>query len=278
MSLKPGLYVTATPIGNLKDMTFRAVEVLQQATLILCEDKRVTAKLCQAYDIQTPLSAYHDHNGEMVRPKILERLRNDQAIAIVSDAGTPLISDPGYKLVRAARDEGLSVFTVPGPCAAIAGLSVAGAPTDRFMFAGFLPAKTHARRKVLTDLSSVHATLVFYETGPRLIEALQDIEAVLGERNVAVARELTKLHEELRSDTVQELVTYYENAGPPRGEIVLIVTPPEKENWTEDQLAQMLTDLLAENSVKDAARMAAEKTGMARKTLYDMALDLKKHD
>ena len=277
MSLNPGLYVTATPIGNLKDITFRAVEVLQQADLILCEDKRVTAKLCQAYDIKAPLSAYHDHNGETVRPKILERLRNDQVIAIVSDAGTPLISDPGYKLVREARDEGFAVYTVPGPCAAIAGLSVAGAPTDRFMFAGFLPAKTHARRKALTDLGSVRTTLVLYETGPRLIEALQDIEAVLGERKVAVARELTKLHEELRSDTTQKLIAHYKNAGPPRGEIVLITHQAEDENWTEAQLTKLLSDLLTEHSVKDAASMAAEETGMARKALYNIALALKKH-
>ncbi|MCI5045539.1 MAG: 16S rRNA (cytidine(1402)-2'-O)-methyltransferase [Aquisalinus sp.] len=277
MSLQPGLYVTATPIGNLKDITFRAVDVLRQADVILCEDKRVTAKLCQAYEIKTPLSAYHDHNGEIVRPKILDRLRNDQAIAIVSDAGTPLISDPGYKLVKEARDQGFAIFTVPGPCAAIAGLSIAGAPTDQFMFAGFLPPKAHARRKTLMELSSVGGTLIFYETGPRLTEALADVEDALGNRKVAIARELTKLHEELRNGTARELCTHYKEFGPPRGEIVLIVYPPEEESWSDEQISQLLTGLLADHSVKDAASMAAEETGMARKTLYKLALDLKKH-
>ena len=278
MSLQPGLYVTATPIGNLKDITFRAVDVLRQADVILCEDKRVTAKLCQAYEIKTPLSAYHDHNGEIVRPKILDRLRNDQAIAIVSDAGTPLISDPGYKLVKEARDQGFAIFTVPGPCAAIAGLSIAGAPTDQFMFAGFLPPKAHARRKTLMELNSVGGTLIFYETGPRLTEALADVEDALGNRKVAIARELTKLHEELRNGTARELCTHYKEFGPPRGEIVLIVYPPEEESWSDEQISQLLTGLLTDHSVKDAASMAAEETGMARKVLYKLALDLKKHD
>ncbi|WP_306252040.1 16S rRNA (cytidine(1402)-2'-O)-methyltransferase [Parvularcula sp. IMCC14364] len=275
MSFEPGLYVTATPIGNLKDITFRAIEILQQADLILCEDKRVTAKLCQAYDIKTQLTAYHDHNGEEMRPQILERLQNDQVIALVSDAGTPLISDPGYKLVRDVREAGITVYTIPGACAAIAGLTIAGAPTDQFLFAGFLPTKTMARKKMLTELKSVVASLVFYETGPRLADALLDIGDILGDREIAIARELTKLHEEVRTGMAPDLAAHY-SLQPPRGEIVLVVHPPQARQWSEEELTGLMIDLLAENSVKDAASLAAELTSMSRKTLYNLALGLKR--
>ena len=226
MSLEPGLYVAATPIGNLKDITLRVIEALREADLILCEDTRVTGKLLSAHSIKTPMKAYHDHNAARVRPEVLERLENGERICLVSDAGTPLISDPGYKLVREVRDAGLPVFTLPGPSAMVAALSIAGAPTDRFLFAGFLPVKSGARKSELEGLKAVPATLVFYETGPRLAACLGDMAEVLGPRTVAVARELTKLHEEVREGLPGDLAAVYMEERAPKGEIVVVVHPP----------------------------------------------------
>jgi 16S rRNA (cytidine1402-2'-O)-methyltransferase len=270
-----GLYVTATPIGNLKDMTLRAIETLQAADLILCEDTRVTAKLCRAYDIKAPLKAYHDHNAEAVRPLVLEKLQGGEVICLVSDAGTPLISDPGYKLVRAVRDEGLPVFTLPGASAAAAALAIAGAPTDRFFFAGFLPNKSGARQKALQGLQGVPGTLVFYESGPRLAAMLADIATVLGDRAVAVARELTKMHEEVREGAAAELAAAYETAGPPKGEIVVLVHPATQQALSPEEIKDMLAALLNDHRVKEAASIAAEQTGLPRKTLYELALEIK---
>lgn len=271
MTREPGLYVAATPIGNLKDITLRVIEMLGAVDLILCEDTRVTGRLLQAHGIKTPMRAYHDHNAAQMRPEVLEKLQDGAAIAIVSDAGTPLISDPGYKLVRAVRDAGLPVVTLPGPSALTAALSIAGAPTDRFLFAGFLPVKQGARRGALTDLAVIPATLAFYETGPRLARALTDMADVLGERRAAVARELTKIHEEVREGSLADLAAYYAEAGPPKGEIVLIVHPPAEDDAPAD-LDGIVTSLLADHSVKEAASLAAEQTGLPRKQCYEAAL------
>src|SRR5688500_9971936 len=215
--LPPGLYVVATPIGNLGDFSPRAAETLRDADLILAEDKRVSAKLLAHAGARAPMAVYHDHTSEMEREAIVARL-GSEAIALISDAGTPLISDPGYKLVRAARAAGHAVHTVPGPCAAIAALTIAGLPTDRFLFAGFLPAKAKARSDAVAELVGIRATLVFYESGPRLPNTLEALAAQLGPREAAVAREISKLHEECATGTLAELAERYANA-PPKGEI-----------------------------------------------------------
>lgn len=274
MAHHSGLYVTATPIGNLGDMTARAIEILKHADLILCEDTRVSAKLMRAFDIKTPTKPYHDHNGETVRPIVLERLAAGETIALVSDAGTPLISDPGYKLVKAVKDAGLRVFTVPGASALTAALSIAGAPTDRFFFAGFLPAKSGARQKEIASLASVPASLVFYETGPRLAASLEDMLGALGNRHACVLRELTKLHEESLDGSLSELVALASERTL-KGEIVVVVHPPETKAWNPEEVDYLLASLLKSESVKDAASIAAEKTGLPRKELYSRALDLR---
>jgi 16S rRNA (cytidine1402-2'-O)-methyltransferase len=224
--LPPGLYIVATPIGNLGDLSPRAADTLRRAALVLAEDKRVTAKLLKHAGAKTKLANYSDHTSEADRDTIVARL-GEEAIALVSDAGTPLISDPGYKLVRAAREAGHSVHTVPGPSAVIAALTLAGLPTDRFLFAGFLPPKDKARRDALTDLAGIRATLVFYESGPRLADTLTAIRDVLGEREAAVIREISKLYEESVTGSVSELADRYENH-PPKGEIVIVVGPPSR--------------------------------------------------
>ncbi|GGD15338.1 16S rRNA (cytidine(1402)-2'-O)-methyltransferase [Aquisalinus flavus] len=276
MSLEPGLYVAATPIGNLKDITLRVIETLRAADLILCEDTRVTGKLLSAHGIKTPMKAYHDHNAARVRPEVLERLERGERLCLVSDAGTPLISDPGYKLVRAVRDAGLSVFTLPGPSAMVAALSIAGAPTDRFLFAGFLPVRSGARRTELEGLKPVPATLVFYESGPRLAACLADMAEVLGPRKVAVARELTKIHEEVREGLPAELSAVYMAEGAPKGEIVVIVHPPAEDAPDAADAEAIIAQLLEDHSIKEAATIAAEQTGLPRKQMYDIALTIRK--
>ena len=224
-ALAPGLYIVATPIGNLGDITLRGLDVLRRVDAILCEDTRVTATLARRYGLAAERIAYHDHNADAVRPGLIARLAAGAALALVSDAGTPLVSDPGFKLVRDAVAAGIPVTTVPGASAALAALTVAGLPTDRFLFAGFLPAKSAARRRELRELAPVRASLVFYETAPRLADALADMAAMLGDRPAAVARELTKLHEEVRRDHLVALAEHYRKAGPPRGEIGVILGP-----------------------------------------------------
>jgi 16S rRNA (cytidine1402-2'-O)-methyltransferase len=272
---EPGLYVTATPIGNLGDMTFRAVEIMKGADLILCEDTRQTAKLCAAYGIDTPRAPYHDHNAAAVRPGILKKLQQGAVIALVSDAGTPLISDPGYKLVRAARDAGVKVSPIPGASAAIAALSAAGAPSDNFFFAGFLPAKAGARAKALAALARIDATLIFYETAPRLAGALAAMAEALGPRQAAVARELTKLHEEFREGPLDKLTQHYE-ASPTKGEIVVVVFPPEAAPAAgEADIDGFLAAALKTMSVKEASAAAADALSVPRKEAYARALALK---
>lgn len=273
MTLEPGLYVAATPIGNLKDITYRTVEALKAADLILCEDTRQTAKLCAAYGVETRRAPYHEHNAERMRPKVLEKLAAGARVCLVSDAGTPLISDPGYKLVRAARNAGASVFALPGASAPIAALSIAGAPTDRFLFAGFPPAKAAARERFLADLASIDATLVFFETAPRLAESLLAMAAALGERKALIARELTKLHEETREGLLGALAKDYA-VRPVKGEIVVVVHPPGKTSASGEELDRFLRAALRKMSVKDAAAAAAQAFGTPRREAYQRALSL----
>jgi 16S rRNA (cytidine1402-2'-O)-methyltransferase len=271
--LAPGLYVVATPIGNLGDITARAVETLRKADRILAEDTRVTGKLLARIGAKTPMSRFDDHAGEAERTAIVARL-GSEAIALVSDAGTPLISDPGYKLVRAVRAANQAVFTVPGPCAAIAALSLAGLPTDRFLFAGFLPAKPKARAEAIAEVAGVRSTLVFYETGPRLSNTLAELARQLGEREAAVARELTKLHEECMTGTLPELAARYADA-PPKGEIVIVVGPPgERAEASDTELDTALKAALAGLSPSRAAADVAELLGIPRRRAYARALEL----
>lgn len=271
--LEPGLYIVATPIGNLGDLSPRAADTLRQASLILAEDTRVTGKLLAHAGAKVPMRRYDDHSTDADRAAVVERLASE-AVVLVSDAGTPLISDPGCKLVRAAREAGHDVRTVPGPCAAIAGLTVAGLPTDRFLFLGFLPAKAKARADAIAEVVDVRATLVVYEGGPRLSDTLQALSANLGPRQAAVARELTKLHEQCVTGTLPELASYYADAVP-KGEIVIVVGPPlEAEAIGDDQLDSMLESAMEELSPSRAAADVAERLNIPRKRAYARALEL----
>jgi 16S rRNA (cytidine1402-2'-O)-methyltransferase len=275
-ALAPGLYVVATPIGNLGDVSLRALATLAAADAILAEDTRVTRRLLDRYDIAAPLIAYHEHNAAEVRPRVLARLAAGEALALVSDAGTPLVSDPGYKLVVAAAAAGVAVVPLPGPCAAIAALTTAALPTDRFFFEGFLPAKTAARRERIAALATIPATLVFYEAPGRLAETLADLAAGLGPRPAAVARELTKLHEETRRATLTDLAADYAAAeAPPKGEIVVVVGPPAPAaRPAAETIDAMILDALAALSVKDAAAAVAAEAGLPRREVYARALRL----
>lgn len=271
-SLPPGLYIVATPIGNLGDMTSRAAETLCRVDYILAEDKRVSAKLLAHVGAKAPMTAYHDHSDDKLRERILGDL-GSKAVALISDAGTPLISDPGYKLVRAARQAGHAVHTLPGPCAAIAALTLAGLPTDRFLFLGFLPAKSKARADVIAEIASVRATLVLFESGPRLGDTLAVLAATLGDREVAVVRELTKLHEECVNGTLAELAVRYADVTP-KGEIVIVVAPPLKsEGASSAQIGAALDEALTRLSPSRAAAEVAELLGLPRKQVYALALE-----
>jgi 16S rRNA (cytidine1402-2'-O)-methyltransferase len=271
--LTPGLYIVATPIGNLGDITLRAVETLRGVAAVACEDTRVTGKLLHHLGIKARLMRYDDHASDSARDGILA-LAAREPVALVSDAGTPLISDPGYKLVRGAREAGIAVTALPGASALLAALAIAGLPSDRFLFAGFLPSRDKARRDALTGLANVPATLVFYETGPRLADSLAALDEVLPGREVAVARELTKLHEECRTGPAADLAAHYA-AHPPKGEIVLLVGPPgEAEGGAVDADA-LLRAALAGAKPSQAAADVARATGLDRKTLYARALQLK---
>jgi 16S rRNA (cytidine1402-2'-O)-methyltransferase len=271
--IAPALYLVATPIGNAEDITLRALATLRAAEVIACEDTRVTAKLLARHGIERPLIAYHDHNAERMRPVLLERLRRGEIVALVSDAGTPLVSDPGFKLVRAALAEGLPVGTLPGPSAALAALVLSGLPSDRFLFAGFLPPKQAGRRAALAELAGIRASLIFFESAPRLAEALADMALVLGDRPAAVARELTKLYEEVRRGGLAELAARYGSEGPPRGEIVVVVGPPVAPPApTGDELDRQIAAALASMSLKDASAAVAAATGLPRREVYARAL------
>lgn len=273
--LEPGLYIVATPIGNLNDLTFRAAETLKQVTLIAAEDTRVTGKLLKHIGASAPMIRHDEHSAQRARPQIIERAKAE-AVALVSDAGTPLISDPGYRLVREAREAGVAVVPVPGPSAVVTALSGAGLPTDRFLFAGFPPPKEKALRDTLSELAALRATLVFYETGARLSRFLSVASEVLGEREAAVARELTKLHEEFRVAPLPDLAAAYADAAPPKGEIVVLIGPPgEAEAPSEAQLDDALRRALAEGSVKDAVKAVTADLGLPRSDVYARALELK---
>lgn len=273
--LAPGLYIVATPIGNLGDVTLRALEILAGADLILAEDTRVSRTLLTRYGIQTRLSPYHEHNAGEARPRALKRMTEGQALALISDAGTPLISDPGYKLVAEAVGAGLSVTTAPGASAALAALCVAGLPTDRFFFEGFLPPRSSARRERINALSNIPGTLVFYEAPSRLAEALADLAAELGSRPAAVARELTKLHEEVRRGALDALAAQYAAEAAPRGEVVIVVGAAKAhEEVSAGALDQEIAAALRSLSVKDAAASVAAKFGLPRRQVYARALAL----
>ncbi len=274
--LAPGLYVVATPIGNLGDLTERARHVLSQADLVLCEDKRVTGRLLDHFAIRVPLLAYHEHSAARLRPGILRRLQEGARIALVSDAGTPTLADPGYKLVRAAGEAGIPVRAVPGPSAILAALSVCGLPTDRFFFQGFLPARSAARRRVLEELRGIPATLVLFEAPHRLRDSLEDCAAVLGNREACIARELTKRYEEVRRGSLAELARMAREEAPPRGEMVLVIAPPAAGDLapSDEEVDEMLRQALAHGGVRDAAAEVAELTGLPRRQLYRRALTL----
>ena len=272
--LAPGLHVVATPIGNLGDVTLRALMTLAAADLVVCEDTRVTSRLTHHYGINASLQAYNDHNAPRVRPQILERLAAGQAVALVSDAGTPMISDPGYKLVREAIEAGVSVTPLPGASAALAALTVAGLPTDRFFFEGFLPARDGARSNRLAELKSIPATLVFYESGPRLADSLAAMATALGDRSAVVARELTKTFETVYRGTLVSLATDFAVGSDPKGEIVVIVGPPVEEKASSDDLDASLATALHTLSVKDAASAVAARLGLPRRDVYARAVEL----
>ena len=267
-----GLYIIATPIGNLKDITLRALDTLAACDLIVCEDTRVTGKLLAHYGIKKPLLSYNDHNGGERRPKILSELAAGKSVALVSDAGTPLISDPGYKLVREAMERGIYVSALPGASAALAALCLSGLPSDRFFFAGFLPAKKEACRKDIRLLAGIPATLVLFESARRLPETLKLLHEELGERAAAVSREITKLYEETRRGSLQELHEFYQASGAPKGEVVIVIGPPGKKEISAGDIDERLKELLSSHSVKEAAAMLAKETGRPRKEIYQMAL------
>jgi len=272
--LAPGLYIVATPIGNLGDLSPRAAHILSNAAVIAVEDSRVTAGLLRHIGVKRPMTPYHDHNAEHVRPGLIARM-GSEAVALVSDAGTPLISDPGYKLVRDARAAGHLVVTIPGPCAAIAALTLAGLPTDRFLYCGFLPPKAQARAAAIDEIASVRATLVLYESGPRLGATLAALVEGLGDREAAVTREITKRFEEAVTGTLSSLAERYADA-PPKGEIVVVVAPPgEPDAASVDDAEAALKEALARLPMAKAVSEVAKKLGVDRKALYARALEMK---
>ncbi|GHF15613.1 ribosomal RNA small subunit methyltransferase I [Kordiimonas sediminis] len=276
-STASGLYIVATPIGNMGDITRRAIETLKAADLIACEDTRVTSKLLLAHLIKKPLIPYHEHNGERQRPRILEELALGKVVVLVSDAGTPLISDPGYKLVEDAQNQGYSVFGIPGPCAAITALSIAGLPTNKFTFLGFPPTKSGARKNWFEAEKRNSGTLVYYESAKRLTDSLSDARSVLGDRQAAVCRELTKKFEEVRRDNLSALIDYYATHGNPKGEIVIVMAPNDQtsdEQTSAIDIDTTLTLALEHMSVKSAAKFAADLLGVNKKELYNRALHL----
>jgi 16S rRNA (cytidine1402-2'-O)-methyltransferase len=273
--LKPGLYVVATPIGNLADTTLRALQTLAAADIVACEDTRVTAVLLRHFGIAGRMVAYHDHNAEKQRPKLLAALAEGRSVALASDAGTPLVSDPGYRLVVEAAAAGYPVVPVPGASAVLAALVAAGQPTDSFLFAGFLPPKSAGRVRRLKELAAVPATLVFFESPQRLAASLTDMAAVLGARDAAVARELTKAFETVRRATLSALAAAYAEEQTPKGEIVVVVGPPGEEVMPEAEADALLRQLLREKPVSEAAAEAASVTGLPRRELYRRALALK---
>jgi 16S rRNA (cytidine1402-2'-O)-methyltransferase len=272
-----GLYLVATPIGNLGDITLRALETLAGVDVVACEDTRITRRLTERYGITAELTPYHEHNAATARPKILRRLEQGGSVALVSDAGTPLISDPGFKLVREACAAGHAVIALPGASSVLTALSVAALPTDRFFFEGFLPPKQTARRARLAELARIDATLVLFESGNRMQETLADLAEIMGAREAAICRELTKMHEEVTRAPLAELAAGADNLET-RGEFVLVIAPPapDAQAMTTDKLDELLRDQLERHSVKDAVAHAVELSGRPRREIYARALELSK--
>ncbi len=278
VSLMSGLYLVATPIGNLRDISLRAMDVLASVDLILCEDTRVTGKLLKACGIEKKMLPYNDHNADRQRAGTLETLSSGGTVALVSDAGMPLISDPGFKLVRDCLDLGLFVTSIPGANAPLTALQLSGQPSDKFSFLGFMPPKSVARRKLMEEWAAVPGSLIVFETGPRLIESLRDMLTVWGNRPAAVVRELTKLYEESRRDSIENLLRFYEEEGIPKGEIVIVIGAAAAKKFEDGELAVMLNDALEIMGVKEASAKISEQTGVSKKTLYDMAIRVQKGD
>ena len=273
----PGLTVTATPIGNLGDLSPRARESLEKADIIACEDTRHTGLMLSRLGITaTKLVAYHDHSDITVTTRLIDAMTNGKSVTLVSDAGTPLVSDPGFKLVRGCRDNGINVTTIPGPSAILAGLAVAGLPTDRFFFGGFLPSGQSARRKELQSSMSIPGTLVFYESPKRILATLNDLLDLAPDREISIAREMTKMHEETLHGTAQALISHYDRKDTPKGEIVLMIGPAVAEQAPDDDvLLQMLKRALADgNSRRDAADLVSKATGTSRRKVYSLSLEL----
>lgn len=277
-SLQPGLYLISTPIGNLDDISIRALTVLSKVGRIACEDTRHTRILLQRHNIKTRLLPYHEHNAESMRPAIMARLTHGETIALVSDAGTPLISDPGFKLVRKTIAAGIHVSAVPGPCAAIMALTLSGLPSDRFMFFGFLPPKRLARQKKIATLVGLDTTIVFFETARRLPDCLQDILQILGNRDVAIARELTKIHEEMIRGSLQEIAKNYINENTLKGEHAIVLGPPPKlsETLSEEYIDLRISQLIQNKSVRDTVATLSQETGLSKRFLYARALVVNK--
>ena len=273
--LAPGLYVVSTPIGNLGDITLRALAVLARADAVLCEDTRHSRTLLSHFGIGTPARPYHEHNAAKERPRVLADLAAGQRIALISDAGTPLISDPGWKLVREAIDAGHRVEALPGASASLTALAVAGLPTDAFLFAGFLPPKSAGRRTRIAELAAVPATLVFFEAPSRIAETLADLAAVLGPRPAVLARELTKLHEEVRRAPLDRLAADLDGVTL-KGEAVILVGPPQQGEVSDDDIAARLSAALAQMSLRDAAKAVADALGVPKSRVYDLGLGLRK--
>jgi 16S rRNA (cytidine1402-2'-O)-methyltransferase len=274
-ALPAGLYVVATPIGHAADVTIRALMVLRAADVIACEDTRVTAKLLALHGIARPLARYDEHSAATTGPMLVAKIKSGASVALVSDAGTPLVSDPGYRLVRACVDENLAVVPIPGPSAVLAALAVAGLPTERFLFAGFPPARTAGRRRFYEELAGVPATLVVMEAPHRLIASLADMAAVFGAREACVARELTKMFEEVRRGRLDQLAKDYQAREPVKGEVTIVVAPPAPAAMpSEAEIDERLEEALEEGSVRTAAAKVAEATGLSRRTLYARALEL----
>lgn len=273
-SLAPGtLYVVATPIGNAGDISLRALQVLTAVNVVACEDTRVTAKLFARHSIHTSLSAYHEHNAAKALPRLIKRLKSGETVALVSDAGTPMVSDPGYRLVCACIEEDIPVTTLPGASSVLAALVLSGLPTDRFFFGGFLPHKQGPRRAMLESFAAIPATLVLLESPRRLAASMADMVAVLGERNAAVSREITKLYEETRRGTLQELATAYAGEAAPKGEAVVVIgPPPDRPEMDGGEIDALLLAALKRTSLRDAVREVTDISGLPRQTIYHRAL------
>ena len=275
VALQPGLYIVATPIGNIRDITLRALDALRSADLILAEDTRISKKILIVYDINSSLLSYHEHNAEKRLPFVLEQLRSGKSVVLISDAGTPLISDPGFKLTRAALKDNIDVFPLPGASAVLAGLVKSGLPSDRFMFAGFLPSKSAARKTILKSFKLIDATLIFFETGPRVLSCLEDMRDELGDRDVALVRELTKKYEDGIYGTFSNVINNVNDAQP-RGEIVLLAGPPKtKQMWSKDDVLSALKIQVPELGLKNASNEISEASGWTKRDVYQVGLSLK---